>query len=63
MIIQCHVCQRDPAGRQGQPVMLFTDPTPDDDHRHACRDHLSEKREAEIRTREKELGWPPGGLR
>jgi hypothetical protein len=64
MIIRCHVCHADPIGRWKQPpTMVFTDPSPDDDHRHACRDHLSLKREEQIKTREKSLDLPPGGLR
>jgi hypothetical protein len=64
MIIRCIVCHADPCGRwKKPPVMIFVDPHRDDGGRYACRDCLSEKREAEIRAREKDIGWPPGGLR
>jgi hypothetical protein len=63
-IIRCHVCNADPVGRWKQPpAMIFCDPyredgsKRDDDHYvHACRDHLSAKREEEIQEREKDLG-------
>jgi hypothetical protein len=64
MIIRCHVCQSDPAGRWHKPpAMVFTDPSPDDDHRHACRDHLSAKKKEQVEAREKSLSLPIGGLR
>jgi hypothetical protein len=65
VIIRCHVCRADPAGRWKQSsAMMFADGVDADGHRRfACRDHLSAKREAEIATREKALGWSPGGLR
>jgi hypothetical protein len=63
-VICCHICRADPIGRWKQPpAMILIDPCPDDDRRHACRDHLSPKREEQIRTREKSLDLPPGGLR
>jgi hypothetical protein len=71
MIIRCHVCNADPAGRwKSPPAMIFCDPYRDDGSVrrdanqivfvHACRDHLSPKREEEIRGREKDRG---GALR
>lgn len=48
--------------------MIFCDPywedgSKRDDFVHACRDHLSLKREEEIQRREKDLGWKKGELR
>ena len=50
--------------------MIFCDPYRDDGSKrkdpnfvHACRDHLSPKREEEIQQREKDLGWKKGELR
>jgi hypothetical protein len=43
--------------------MIFVDPYQDDDHRYFCRDHLTEKREGQIKAREQSLDLPPGGLR
>jgi hypothetical protein len=64
MIVCCADCQSDPAGRwKKPPAMIFVDPYRDGDDKHACRDHLTPKREDEIRVREKALGLPPGGLR
>jgi hypothetical protein len=68
--IRCHVCGADPAGRwKPPPKLIFHDPYAEGagaDPRgflYACRDHLSERREEEIQTREKGLGWKTGGLR
>ena len=63
-VIRCHVCQSDPIGRRKEPrVCIFIDPHEGGGRRYFCRDHLSERREAEIEAREKDRGWPPGGLR
>jgi hypothetical protein len=57
MIIRCNVCNADPTGRwKSPPAMIFRDPyledgSKRDDFVHACRDHLSEKREKEIQER------------
>jgi hypothetical protein len=71
MIIRCHVCNADAGGRwKSPPTMIFCDPYREDDSKrkdpdfvHACRDHLSPKREEEIQRREKDLGWKSGELR
>jgi hypothetical protein len=63
MIIRCAVCYADPIGRWKQPpAMIFVDHHRDDGVRYACRDHVSAKREGEIKARERDH-WPPGGLR
>ena len=36
--------------------MVFVDPYRDDGGQYACRDHLSAKREEQIKAREKALG-------
>jgi hypothetical protein len=60
--IRCHVCNADPGGRWVQPpALVFIDEPPrakarEPEHYH-CREHLSAKREAEIQTRERELGF------
>jgi hypothetical protein len=44
--------------------MIFIDPhRSDGGSKYRFRDHVSPTREAEIQTRERELGWPQGGLR
>jgi hypothetical protein len=64
MIVRCAVCQRDPSARWVQPpAMVFVDPYRDGDDKHACRDHLTSKREEEIKAREKALGLKTGDLR
>jgi hypothetical protein len=69
MIIRCHVCSADPAGRfKSPPAMIFRDPDREDGSKRddpvpACRDHLSLKREEEIQRREKDLRWKKGELR
>jgi hypothetical protein len=74
LIIRCHVCNADPHGRWKQPpAMIFCDRylkdgsvRKDEYDRptfvHACRNHLSAKREEEIQAREKTLGWGQGQL-
>ena len=68
IIIRCFDCHADPGGRWVQPpVLVFIDePPPDPKTRrrvarepshYRCRQHLSAKREAEIQTRERELGF------
>ena len=68
MIISCHVCNADPAGRWKQPAaMIFHDRYEEDgsvrrDSKgretfvRACRDHVSAKREAELLAREIDRG-------
>jgi hypothetical protein len=65
VIVRCHICLADPVGRWKQPpAMMFADGVDADGRRQfSCRADLSPKREAEIKTREKALGLPPGGLR
>ena len=65
MIIKCKTCGRDPAARwRLQPAMMFADGIDADGRRQfSCRDHLSEKREAEIKARERALNYSPGALR
>lgn len=74
MIIRCPVCSADPDGRwKSPPAMIFRDRYLEDGSIrkdesgqnvfvYACRDHLSEKREEEIQTREKDH-WRKGELR
>ena len=63
MIVRCRICNADPIGRWKQPpACIFVD-RDNGDRRYACRDHLTSKREAEIKAREKSLYLPPGGLR
>jgi hypothetical protein len=51
--IRCHVCQADPAGRGvEQPMPIFID-----GDKYACRAHVSAEKEAQIRKRERELGF------
>jgi hypothetical protein len=67
MIIRCR-CGADPAGRWKQPpAIIFCDPYLEDGSvrdvpGHACRDHLSAKREEEIQRQEKGH-WKKGELR
>jgi hypothetical protein len=64
MIVKCQTCGADPCARWREPpAMIFVDPYRDEREKYACRDHLTEKREEEIKARENALGWPPGGLR
>jgi hypothetical protein len=74
IIIRCR-CNADPAERwKSPPAMIFCDPYREDgsvrrdaDDQvvfvHACRDHLSPKREEEIQRRELDRGWKKGELR
>jgi hypothetical protein len=62
MKIKCEVCGRDPAGRVGQPVMIFAEGK-GDDRCYFCRDHLPAKKKEQIEARERALGLPIGGLR
>ena len=67
--IRCHIGAADPAGCfQQPPAMIFRDRYREDgsirkDDRgqdafvHACRDHLSARREEETQEREKDRGW------
>jgi hypothetical protein len=60
--IRCVTCQRDPTGRWEQPpTCVFIDPH--QEGRYFCRDHVSPAKEEELKAREKDRGWPPGGLR
>ena len=63
MIMRCHVCNADPRGRWKQPPACIFIDHDDGGGRYACRDHLSGRREAEIKARERDLGLPVGGLR
>jgi hypothetical protein len=61
-VIRCHVCGADPAGRWVQPpALVFIDEPPRckarEPSHYRCRAHLSAKREEEIQTRERALGW------
>ena len=63
-IVRCAVCQSDPCARwEKPPAMVFVDPYRDGDDKDACRSHLTEKREEEIKAREKALGLKTGELR
>jgi hypothetical protein len=64
-VICCHICRADPFGRwKHPPAMVFIDGRQSTDaSQYRCRDHLSPKREEQIKMREKALGLPPGGLR
>ena len=63
MIVKCHVCNADPCGRwRLPPACIFIDPYRSDGGRYACRDHLTPKREEEIRARERDH-WLLGALR
>jgi hypothetical protein len=65
MIVRCHVCKADPAGRLREPpMMIFIDGRQSTDgSQYLCRDHVSPEKEAKLKAREKELSLPPGGLR
>jgi hypothetical protein len=68
MIIRCHICHADPAGRWKQPpAIIFIDEPPGciarDPSHYRCRDHLSPRREEEIRVREQARGFEKGALR
>ena len=71
MIIRCQSAGADPSGRwKSPPAMIFRDTyreddgkREDDDFVHACRGHLSSKRDEEIQRREKDRGWKKGELR
>ena len=78
MIICCHQCDADPIGRWKQPpAMIFHDryPNPaklekakaaeleDRGYLFSCREHVTPQRERELQQRERERGWPEGGLR
>ena len=69
MVIKCHVCGADPAGRWVQPAaLIFIDEPPPDPKTHRrvarkpehyrCRAHISPNREGEIQAREAALGFP-----
>jgi hypothetical protein len=62
MRIKCETCGRNPAGRGGQPAMIFAEGK-DGDRRYFCRDHLPAKKKEQIEARERGLGLPAGGLR
>ena len=63
MIIRCHLCHADPCGRWGQRACIFVEPQPKGEERYRCRDHVSPAKEQELKARDRERGWPPGGLR
>ena len=63
MIIRCHVCNADPAGRwRSPPMCIFIDHV-NGERVYSCRDHLSARKEEEIRVRERERGFEKGALR
>jgi hypothetical protein len=44
--------------------MIFIDNhRSDGGSKYRCREHVSPTKEAELQTRERERGWPKGGLR
>jgi hypothetical protein len=58
-IIRCHVCQADPTGRwKKPPAMIWID-----GDEYVCRDHVSPKKEKEIRERESVRSLGEGALR
>lgn len=62
MIIRCATCGADPAGRWVKPAaLIFIDAPPHckarEPSHYRCRTHLSAKREEEIQTRERALGF------
>lgn len=64
MIVKCAVCNRDPAARWVEPpACVFIEPQLTGAERYRCRDCLSAEREAEIKAREAERGFPVGTLR
>jgi hypothetical protein len=62
-VICCSTCRADPIGRWKQPPAMIFAEGKDDDRHYFCRDHLPAKKKEQIETRERDLGWPPGGLR
>ena len=69
MIIRC-ACGADPGGRWKKPAMcIFVDPYAKDaatssrGYAYACREHLSMRRETEIKEYEAAHGWAKGTLR
>lgn len=57
MLIRCHVCHRDPAGRWVQPpALIFCEDITGETIR-ACREHVSKAKEAELQARERALGF------
>ena len=64
MIIRCHACHADPAGRwERPPAMVFIEPELEGEERYRCREHVSPAKDEKLKGRERERGWPPGGLR
>ncbi len=59
MIVKCHVCGADPAGRWVKPsALIFIDNhRKDGGSKYRCRAHVSAKREREIQAREAALGF------
>jgi hypothetical protein len=62
-VIRCATCLADPCGRWKEPPAIIFVDHDDGRRRYACRDHLTPKREEEIKAREKALGWKAGELR
>ena len=64
MTIRCHTCRADPAGGRWRspPMCIFVDHV-GGERVYACRDHLSQRREEEIRVRERRLSFAKGTLR
>jgi DNA (cytosine-5)-methyltransferase 1 len=51
--IRCHVCQADPVGSETKPPMLIFI----DGDKYVCRMHASPEKEADLKKRERELGF------
>jgi hypothetical protein len=50
---RCHVCQADSTGCGTRPsTLIFID-----GDKYACREHVSSKKEAELKKRERQLGF------
>jgi hypothetical protein len=62
VIIKCHVCNADPAGRwRSPPMCIFIDHVKGE-RVYACRDHLTPRKE-EVMVRERSLSFAKGALR
>jgi hypothetical protein len=64
VIIKCHVCGADPAGRWKKPAaLIFINRMVEDEEgiarpEYRCRTHISAKRETELQAREAQRGFP-----
>ena len=43
--------------------MVFIEPELEGEERYRCREHVSPAKDEKLKGRERERGWPPGGLR